>query len=276
VTASSELRPLSLADVAGGFALSSEAGWNQSEADWRFLLRAGAGIGIDDGGRLVATATVLPLGGRIGWIGMVLVALSHRKRGFATRMMEWALGHCRERGLIAALDATPAGREVYRRLGFEDGPRIRRLVAPAGYGRRHGAIVPLAVDEILGRDRAAFGADRARVLHELASRAPALALALAGDAGLRGYVLGRIGRIAAEIGPLVAEDDAAALSLLDAACAAAPGPALADVFAARSGVVETLLAAGWTEQRWYTRMSLSPLPAGTPANVFAIAGPEYG
>jgi GNAT superfamily N-acetyltransferase len=276
VTASSELRPLSLADVPGGFALSGEAGWNQSEADWRFLLSSGAGIGIEDGGRLVGTATVLPLGGRIGWIGMVLVALSHRKRGLATRMMEWALGYCRERALVAALDATPAGREVYRRLGFEDGERILRIEAPPGWGAAPEGLAPLALDEALARDREAFGADRGAVLRELARRTPALALAARVGGRLRGYALGRQGRVAAEIGPIMAEDAATALALLGGACAVAGGPAIADVLAARGRFLEALFAAGWTEQRSYTRMSLAPLPAGRPENVFAIAGPEYG
>ena len=276
MTASSELRPLTLADFAGGFALSSEAGWNQSEADWRFLLSAGAGIGIDDGGRLVGTAIVLPLGGEVGWIGMVLVALSHRKRGLATRMMEWALQHCRDTGLVAALDATPAGREVYRRLGFTDGPRILRLVTSSGLRAPDPAVAPLELEEILQEDRAVFGLDRRAVLEELVRRTPALALAWRDKGRRRGYALGRPGRVALEIGPVVAEEDAAARALVDGACSVWPGPAVIDVFEQQRDFLEALRAAGWSLQRPYTRMSLAPLPPGLPARVFAIAGPEYG
>jgi GNAT superfamily N-acetyltransferase len=276
VTGSSELRPLRLADVAGGFALSSEAGWNQSEADWRFLIGAGAGIGIDDGSRLVATAIVLPLDGQIGWIAMVLVALSHRKRGFATRMMDWAVGHCREAGLVAALDATPAGREVYRRLGFGDGPRILRLGAPPGIGREDASVSALDVGPILDLDRRVFGADRAPVLKELAWRTPALALACRRAGRIVGYALGRPGRLACEIGPIVAEDDAAALALLRTACARADGAAvIVDAFEAQRGFLAALFAEGWVEQRPYTRMSIGALPPGRPESVFAVAGPEY-
>jgi GNAT superfamily N-acetyltransferase len=276
VTASSELRRLTLGDVAAGFALSSEAGWNQSEADWRFLLAAGTGVGIDDGGRLVATAIVLPVGERIGWIAMVLVAVSHRKRGFATRMMDWAVQHCGRAGLVAALDATPAGREVYRRLGFDDGPRILRLGAPAGFGREDGAIGRLDVAAILDLDRRVFGVDRAVVLRELASRTPSLALACRRAGRIVGYALGRVGRLAHEVGPIVAQDDSAALALLRTACAKAGTAAvIADVFEGRRGFVDALVGAGWTEQRPYTRMSIGALPSGAPDSVFAIAGPEY-
>jgi GNAT superfamily N-acetyltransferase len=276
VTVSSELRRLTRGDVAGGFALSSEAGWNQSEADWRFLRGAGVGVGIDDGGRLVATAIVLPLGERIGWIAMVLVALSHRKRGFATRMMDWAVEHCRRGGLVAALDATPAGREVYRRLGFGDGPRILRLAAPSDFGCAEPATDRFEIAEILDLDGCAFGTDRAAVLRELAVRTPALALACRRAGRIVGYALGRVGRIAHEIGPIVAEDDATAITLLRAAGAKAGGAAvIADAFEARRGFVDALLAAGWIEQRPYTRMSIGALPVGAPETVFAIAGPEY-
>jgi GNAT superfamily N-acetyltransferase len=276
VTASSELRRLTLADVSGGFALSSEAGWNQSEADWRFLLGAGAGIGIDDGNRLVGTAIVLPLGGRIGWIAMVLVALSHRKRGLATRMMDWAVAHCRASSLVAALDATPAGREVYRRLGFGDGPRILRLGAPRGFGREDASVGALDVAEILELDRRAFGTDRAAVLQEFACRTPTLALACRRGGRIVGYALGRVGRLAHEMGPIVAEDDAAALALLRTVCARAEGATvIVDAFEAQRGFLGTLIAEGWVEQRPYTRMSTGTLPAGVPESVFAVAGPEY-
>lgn len=276
MTGSSELRRLTLADVAGGFALSTEAGWNQDEADWRFLLGTGAGIGVEDGGRLVGTAIVLPLDGRVGWIAMVLVALSHRKRGLATAMMDWAVAHCRRHGLVAALDATPAGREVYRRLGFADGPGILRLAAPPGFGRAEDTS-GAELAEILAFDRSAIGIDRGAVLRELAERTPALVIGCRRGGRLVGYALGRFGRVACEIGPVVAEDDATALALLRAACSRAEGrPVIADVFEARAGFRRSLLEAGWTEQRPYTRMAIGALPPGAPERVFAIAGPEYG
>ena len=43
-----------------GLSLSTEAGWNQNEADWRFFLSQGVVFGMRDGTRLVATAALLP------------------------------------------------------------------------------------------------------------------------------------------------------------------------------------------------------------------------
>jgi GNAT superfamily N-acetyltransferase len=276
VTASSELRPLTGADATQGFALSSAARWNQSEADWRFLLRAGEGVGIDAGGRLVATAILLPLPPRIAWISMVLVDAAQRKRGLATRMLRWALDRAAARGLVAGLDATPDGREVYRRLGFADGAAIARMRAPAAAPTPPPGIEPLAPHEILALDREVFGADRGAVLLELAARAPELALACRRDGALAGYALGRPGRMTPEIGPIVAVDAAAALALLDAAHARARGPVIADVFTAQADFAAGLAARGWVAERPYTRMAFGALPPGRAAMVYAAAGPELG
>jgi GNAT superfamily N-acetyltransferase len=276
VTGSSELRALTLADAKAGFALSAEAGWNQTEDDWRFLLRAGEGVGIDAGGRLVATTIVLKLPPRIAWIGMVLVTPAARKRGLATAMLGWSLDWARQRGLVAALDATPDGREVYRRLGFADGAPIMRMRGPAAGAAVPGGIERARLDEILPLDETVFGADRGAVLRELAERAPARALMLRRGATVAGYVFGRDGRTAPEIGPLVAADEAAALALLDAAHAGLAGPALADVFAAQDGFVAGLAARGWREERPYTRMAKGSLPACREGMIYTVAGPELG
>ena len=51
---------LDVDDAQAGMALSTEAGWNQNEDDWRFFLSQGAVFGMRDGPRLVATAALLP------------------------------------------------------------------------------------------------------------------------------------------------------------------------------------------------------------------------
>jgi GNAT superfamily N-acetyltransferase len=271
----SEPRPLRLADAAAGSALSAEANWNQTEDDWRFLLQHGWGIGIETAGRLVATTIVVDYAPRISWISMVLVTPSQRKRGLATRLLDAAIAQIRARGTVAGLDATPAGREVYRRLGFVDGAGLLRFEAPLTFPEPTMAgIEPLDLQEIFELDRTAFGGERGAVLRELARRAPGLALGYRREGRLVGFALGRDGRGAHQIGPIVAEDSAIALALLEAARARAPGPVLADIFAVHGSFVAAVRARGWTEQRPYTRMSIGVLPQGRPELVFAAAGPE--
>ena len=45
-------------DALAGLALSTEAHWNQNEADWRFFLTKGTVFGVrDNDGHLIATAS---------------------------------------------------------------------------------------------------------------------------------------------------------------------------------------------------------------------------
>lgn len=272
-------RALTLDDVEAGLALSREAGWNQAAGDWRLILTTGSGRGVVAGGQLVATAAVLPYGARLGWICMVLVTRSARRRGIATRLMRWAIDSLAADGRVAGLDATEAGREVYARMGFHETLSLTRFHAAAPHG---GPVAP-AVRRMTGEDRAAvaefdarvFGADRGRLIGALADRVPDLAL-VAEDCGrICGLSLARDGDRCMQIGPLLADDAATAEALVSQACARAQGAVLVDVPDRHAGLARWLAAHGFAAQRGFTRMlnGAAAAPAD-PARTFAIAGPE--
>ncbi len=54
------IEPLGIHDARAGLVLSTEAHWNQNEDDWQFFLGKGIVFGGREGGRLVATAALLP------------------------------------------------------------------------------------------------------------------------------------------------------------------------------------------------------------------------
>src|SRR5262245_31658441 len=106
-----------------------EAPWNQLAADWRIFLKLGRLYAVHTHqGRIVATTATLPYGGRFAWISMVLVAGEYRRRGLATKLMQQAMRDLAAAKLVPVLDATPDGRAVYRRLGFEDSWGFQRLI----------------------------------------------------------------------------------------------------------------------------------------------------
>src|SRR3974390_3180779 len=114
-------------DAAAGLLLSTEAHWNQNEADWRFFLTEGTVFGVRDrDARLVASAALLPYSSGNAWISMVLVTESWRRRGLATRLVDACLAAAAEHGLTTWLDATPAGATVYGPLGFQPTLQLRR------------------------------------------------------------------------------------------------------------------------------------------------------
>lgn len=116
------LAPLSPSVLPRAKALSSLIGWNQTLADWQVFTEHGAVMACDDGQpELAATVATLRYGPAIAWIGMVLVRPDLRRQGLARAGMEWAVASLRAAGATSiALDATPDGREVYRRMGFAD------------------------------------------------------------------------------------------------------------------------------------------------------------
>ena len=89
---------LDVADAPAGLLLSTEAHWNQNEADWRFFLSKGTVWGVRDGNQLVATAALLPYSAGNAWISMVLVTANWRRRGIATRLVDACLNAVTKRG----------------------------------------------------------------------------------------------------------------------------------------------------------------------------------
>jgi GNAT superfamily N-acetyltransferase len=265
---------LSASAIAGCLALSREAGWNQAEADWRQFFEGGTVFGIG-GDQPVATGAILPYrDGGFAWIGMVLVTASMRGRGLGTRILRHGLALLAETGLCPVLDATPAGARIYRPLGFVAQFGLTRWRGPGGGEAPVGPRLATADDlpRLATLDGTVFGASRPSLLEGLMLRAPALAF-VEGD----GFVLGRDGDQATQIGPLVARDEAAALPLLKAALAHAPGEVIIDLGDHCTALADALRVHGFAPERPYTRMALGhAAPFGDPSRLMAVAGPELG
>ena len=273
------------ADAEAGLALSAGAGWNQSADDWRFMLGEGRGIGVRDGeGRWIGSALALPLGGRLSWISMVLVAEEARRRGIGTRLLRRCIDAVGRQGRIAGLDATELGRPVYLPLGFRDVYAISRfrIAGPASAkpvaGSEVRPLTPADLRRVADFDAARSAMRRASVLAYLRQRAPELALVTEAGGRIRGYALGRPGRTAFQVGPVVADEEGIAVGLVGAALSRIAGPAILDMPDAHAGLRAWLDEAGAVRERGYMRMILGVPPAGLtdPTSVFALAGPELG
>jgi len=254
--------------LAGCLALSKAANWNQNEADWRLMLKIGHGWGLSAGDTLVATTLVLPYGS-FAWISMVLVLPEQRRRGHASRLLREAITHLKEDGRTPVLDATPAGREVYRQEGFHDTWTFKRfqLAAPLSLEKQKTWSAP-----DFSMDLEAFGGDRSVLLRALQKRLPQCALGARG-----GFVLGREGREANQIGPLVARDESTAISLLHQAVASVSAPLYVDVVDHAPRMQAWLEQRGFVFQRPFTRMVHGGARApGNEKLVYLVAGPELG
>jgi GNAT superfamily N-acetyltransferase len=286
---SGSLRCLAESDLPGALELSASANWNQNAADWRAMLALGEGWGIDDVDaqgreRLAASIVVLPYGDAFAWVSMVLVLPGFQRRGHASRLLRHALAWLEARGMTAVLDATPAGHAVYAQEGFVDTwgfARYRRERASAPPDRPAGPATRALRDEdwpaIAAMDAAAFGADRLALLHRLAQRWPRAAR-VAFEAGrLRGFVFGRDGREAQQIGPLCADELPTAMRLLADVLPEASGPIYLDLLDDKNALLPWLERQGFALQRPFTRMvhDASGAP-GDARSIVLVAGPELG
>lgn len=245
------------------------------------MLSFGRGWGIvAEDGTLAASTVALPYGSGFAWVAMVLVLPDHRRKGFATQLLKKALEENSKSGRISLLDATPAGHEVYVQEGFRDFWGFKRFSLPKLVARPVEArrLEAAHWPGILKLDARAFGGSREPVLRNLAARQPKLALVAERGDEIAGFVLGREGREALQIGPLVAKDADTARQLLAAALSRLEGPVYVDIADHAAPLQQWALAQGFTVQRPFTRMAHGPrgYAPGDASLVFCPAGPELG
>jgi GNAT superfamily N-acetyltransferase len=274
---------LTLADLADAEALVAEAGWNQTADDWRMFLDFGTVYAVREKSRAVATAAWLPYGGRCAWISMVLVAAAQRRRGLATRLLHRCIADVTAARLVAVLDATPAGRTVYAPLGFKEAWSFARLVSQrrinltAASAPTIESITDAVWPVLIAYDSAVFGADRSHVLTRLRGRLPGANLVARRNGRIVGMLLGRDGRTASHLGPLVAEDDETAKALLARALTDISGMVYLDIADAKGTVRSWLETTGFAMQRPFTRMLLGrDRSFDDVTRTFAVTGPEFG
>lgn len=269
----SVIRLASPSDVPGALALTRAVGWNQLASDWQVLMTLSPEgcFALQCDGRLAATTTVICYGKQLAWIGMVLTAPEFRRRGFAELLMRKALQFVEARGVTTVkLDATEAGVNLYRRLGFVEECAIERWQRP-----------PSAVDDAAVQlyvpdpefDCRVFGADRSKLLSLLAT-------AGAASQPGRGYAMGRPGCLAAYFGPCVARSPDAAHTLLRWFLAqSAHENVFWDLFPDNADAVCLAKEFGFAPVRRLVRMVLSDQSVSVPHGYkeqFAISGFEFG
>lgn len=281
------IAPLREADISDAMRLSAQAGWNQIEADWRRLLVLWPEncLAIRDAGHVIATGSLATFDSTLGWIGMILVDESHRKRGLGGAMMDFLLRQADRIGLArVGLDATELGRLVYSRRGFAEHSLINRWSGSTKGAKSRSTRRVRSEDwsPIVEMDRSAFGHDRTALLRHLACETGAFVRVIETGNNIIGFGMSRRGRTAGHIGPIVADHLDAASQLLDALLAdlakADQGAAVIDVPDA-CPLAQHLQSKGFSASRRLTRMfrpTQAPAQTNAKPRVFAAAGFELG
>ena len=280
-----QLRVMTKRDIPGGVRLNTIVGWNQTEADWtRFLDSSPSGCFVmEDDGKIVGTSATIPYEHRFAWIGMVLVDPDYRKRGVGTALLQHAIEYLDGSSIpTLKLDATPAGKPLYEKLGFVTEYEIDRWILKRSVTEQAtdlGASLSSAeLRQILEFDRNIFGADRSKLLSSLAEHAPELSLSIRNAGALNGYAFGRHGLFADHFGPWMAQGAQTARSLLSEFLQRSPRETII-VDALKSNRIATglLREYGFSPARLLTRMYRGPNAfPGNSECLCAILGPEFG
>lgn len=183
--------------------------------------------------------------------------------------MEHAVQALRSAQVAALLDATPAGAQVYRRIGFVAGFALERWEDQATGAAA--APAPADAQSVTWLDREATRLGGAEVLQDFLARPDTRCwLAPERDA----FVLARRGHRGWQIGPLVAPDEHTAVVLVQRALAGLTGRVYLDVPRTRALLTTLLGVRGFVPQRSFVRVALDAGSPSLPERVHVLAGPE--
>ena len=191
--------------------------WGAEQRKWGLLFEVGEVYGIEDAdGRLIATTALTRYGARFATISMVLVAQTHERRGYGTRIMRHVIDQAT--GATLVLHATPEGRPLYEKLGFRAFGAVEAHVGTFdATGTKTGRSQPAAPEDLLQLarlDREVYGVHRTALLKRLPRFAERIRVLRDADGLITGYGATWRGETRLNIGPLLAPDFAGARDLV--------------------------------------------------------------
>jgi ribosomal protein S18 acetylase RimI-like enzyme len=306
------IRRMTVADLPLGMRLKEQAGWNQTEADWRRFLA------IEPEGCFVAKLDGNPVGtavgcvfGAVAWLAMVLVDTAVRGRGIGRALVKHALAFVEQHGATSVrLDATPHGQPLYEKLGFAPQFALTRyagmveagwnaehevksdsartttfVVRPRGSRRAdsgratHGllrAAQPDDYDAMLTLDRSTTNTNRRKFLIRLFEEHADEVRVAEQDGLIEGYVAVRHGSDAVQLGPCVASPVAGSRLLGDACSRFVRRRVYLDIPSSNTAAVRIAESSGLTAQRTLLRMCRGVVTNDDCARLWASSGPELG
>lgn len=256
-------------------------GWNPGLAD------AACFATVDPGGFLIgeldgeaaATISCVNYDARFAFLGFYIVRADLRGRGYGLQIWNAAVAHAG--GRVIGLDGVVAQQDNYRKSGFQLAYANVRFggVVAASSAPSAGIValrdVPLAMIE--ASDATVFPAPRSQFLRAWIGAPGHVGCALMRDGRLTGWGVIRPCRSGRKIGPLVADDRAAAEAVLSALLAQTGGGEIfLDVPAVNREAVSLAQSLGLAPVFETARMYTGAIPSLRLARVFGVTSFELG
>lgn len=206
--------------------------------DWRgheWAMRAAIGqpdavfvLAQDADGGVVAMGSGIAYPPALGFIGNMVVAEPHRRKGIGSAILDAVVDRLAASGCSRfELNATDEGRPLYERHGFTSrgvstaAGISRRTIGRLGPARAARPMVPADAGRLAEYDRPRFGGDRSRLLGLLATAGIARGFVVEDDGALAGFAF--LQHEEQRIGPMVADTPEVAAGLVAAVFEAEPG-----------------------------------------------------
>ncbi|MBD3351169.1 MAG: GNAT family N-acetyltransferase [Candidatus Lokiarchaeota archaeon] len=283
------IKPLREVDIPRLLRMNTQ--WNQTAEDWqRFISLAPDGcfkavlkkdkvthitvgsvsaieydncnIGIDEKKQM-----------KMAWIGMLYVDNEYRKQGIGVRLLKHAISYLKNKNIgIIKLDATPLGHKLYIQNGFNVERRLSLIsvtkndfVLPKLDPNIQGPIkitritsediINGLLDEIYDYDVRKTKLARRNILEKLIQDNLKHIFVAKNKSNIVGYIIGRTGRQAFQIGPLIANNQNIALLLLNSVIKISDfSSCILAVYDEHKNFIEILKKMGGKTERKYIRM----------------------
>ena len=277
-----QIRPMRPDEIPVAIDWAAAEGWNPGLAD------AACFATVDPQGFLIgeiegepaATVSCVNYGPSFAFLGFYIVRADLRGRGLGLQIWNAAIAHAGSR--VIGLDGVVAQQENYRKSGFKlayANIRYGGTVAPLPVAPRPDVMplnnIPLADVEVY--DATVFPAPRPAFLRAWIGTPGHIGRALVRDGRLAGWGVIRPCRTGRKIGPLVADDRAAAEIVLSALLAAAGGGEIfLDVPGPNRDAVELAQGLGLVPVFETARMYTGAIPQLRLERVFGVTSFELG
>ncbi len=275
-------RPMHRPELDLALSWAAAEGWNPGQHDADAFWAADPGgfwLGEQDGAPR-ASIGVVRYSGAVGFLGCYIVRPESRGQGLGLALWQAGMGYLA--GCCVGLDGVVAQQANYQKSGFTLAQRNIRY----GLGNARppapppGLVVPAATlpfATLAAYDRQCFPAARDAFLRAWLTAPGHVALAVVRDGALAGYGVVRPCQTGSKIGPLFADNQAAAEPLFAGLLAAAPpGPVFLDLAEPHRPAVAMAEAAGMTPVFETARMYNSPPPGFDAGKVWGITSFELG
>ena len=279
--ASLNIRPMRPEEIALAADWAAAEGWNPGLADAACFATVDVGgflIGELDGAP-AATISCVNYDGEFAFLGFYIVRPDLRGHGYGLRIWKAAMAHAGSR--VVGLDGVVAQQENYRKSGFKlayaniryGGTVTTPAAAPSGIIALRD--IPFAMVE--ASDATVFPAARAAFLRAWIGTPGHIGYALMRGGALAGWGVIRPCRSGRKIGPLVADDRAAAEAVLSALLAqAGSGEVFLDVPGVNNDAVALAQSLGLAPVFETARMYTGAIPKLAVERVFGVTTFELG